>query len=127
MVMMRQARSQQRNIIAIDGDPHWRKVREDALPENLHYRDDGCDIHPRCLTCPLPRCRYEEPGGLRSLLNQDRDSRIRTLRRQGLSVEELARRFQVSRRTVFRVLEKMPRSSPQVRKEEEYKHVGKHG
>ncbi len=83
-----------------------RRVRQDALPEHTRYRDDGCDIHPHCLTCPLPRCRYDAPGGLRTLLNAYRDRRIIELRQGGIEVEELARRFSVSRRTVFRVLEK---------------------
>ena len=40
-------------------------VREDALPENQDFRDTGCSLSPRCLDCPLPRCRYDEPGGAR--------------------------------------------------------------
>lgn len=83
-----------------------RRVREDALPEHTRYRDDGCDVHPHCLTCPLPRCRYDEPGGVRALLNAYRDRQIVGLRRDGLTVDELARRFRISRRTVFRVLGK---------------------
>lgn len=83
-----------------------RRLRADALPEYTHYRDDGCDIHPHCLSCPLPRCRYEEPGGLRALLNQRRDREIVELRRRGVPVEVLAERFGVSRRTVFRILER---------------------
>jgi hypothetical protein len=79
-------------------------ARSDSLPEYTRYRDDGCDIHPHCLTCPLPRCRYEEPGGLRALLNEYRDRQIVELRRKGMAVDELAGRFGVSRRTVFRVL-----------------------
>lgn len=82
------------------------RVREDALPEHTEYRDEGCDIHPHCLTCPLPRCRYDEPGGLRAILNAHRDQQIIALRLQGVGIEELARRFRVSRRTVFRALEK---------------------
>ncbi len=81
------------------------KVRADSLPEYTRYRDDGCDIHSTCLSCPLPRCRYEEPGGLRALINEHRDRQIVALRSKGVPVEELAGRFQVSRRTVFRVLE----------------------
>lgn len=81
-------------------------VRADALPEHTHYRDDGCDIHPRCLTCPLPRCRYDEPGGARALLNTYRDRQILELRLQGMPVDRLARRFGLSRRTIFRILEK---------------------
>ncbi|HXG42135.1 MAG TPA: helix-turn-helix domain-containing protein [Dehalococcoidia bacterium] len=82
------------------------RVREDALPEHTDYRDTGCDIHPSCLSCPLPRCRYDEPGGIRALLGAYRDRQIVALRRQGVGIEELARRFGVSRRTVFRALEK---------------------
>lgn len=83
-----------------------RRVREDALPEHTEYRDTGCQVHPSCLSCPLPRCRYDEPGGIRALLGAYRDEQIAALRRQGLTIEELARRFRVSRRTVFRALEK---------------------
>jgi len=81
-----------------------RRVRADALPEESRYVDDGCDIHPHCLTCPLPRCRYDEPGGLRAVLNAHRNQQILALRQHGLPVEAIARRFRLSRRTVFRIL-----------------------
>ncbi len=82
-----------------------RRPREDALPEHLDYRDDGCEVFPSCLSCPLPRCRYDVPGGARAMLNVTRDSEIRRMREEGdLDVDEIASRFRVSRRTVFRVL-----------------------
>jgi len=81
-----------------------RLVRSDALPESLEYIDDGCDVHPECLSCPLPRCRYDEPGGLRALLNSDRDRQIIELRTAGVSVDQIAGRYALSRRTVFRIL-----------------------
>ena len=85
-----------------------RRVREDALPENIDYEDTGCEAAARCLECPLPRCRYDEPGGLRGLLNRDRDRRIAELRqRRRVPVDELAGRFGVSRRTVFRILKRV--------------------
>jgi hypothetical protein len=80
------------------------RSRHDSLPEYARYRDDGCDISESCFTCPLPRCRYEEPGGLRALLNETRDREIVQLRLTGVRVEELAGRFGISRRTVFRVI-----------------------
>ncbi len=80
------------------------RARSDALPEHAQYRDDGCDIHPHCLSCPLPRCRYDEPGGLRSILIAGRDQDVVMLRLQGVSVDRLASRFHLSRRTVFRIL-----------------------
>ena len=84
--------------------PLHTRVRADALPEHTRYQDDGCDAHPYCLTCPLPHCRYDEPGGLRALLNARRDRQIVELRLRGATVGDLAGRFGVSRRTVFRIL-----------------------
>ena len=81
-----------------------RRVRRDALPEEIRYRDDGCDIHSQCLTCPLPRCRYDEPGGLRGMLNAYRDQQIVALRGDGAPVDQIAERYRLSRRTVFRIL-----------------------
>jgi len=81
-----------------------RRVRRDALPEEIQYRDDGCDIHSQCLTCPLPRCRYDEPGGVRAMLNSYRDRQILALRADGEAVDQIADRYSLSRRTVFRIL-----------------------
>lgn len=89
------------------------RVREDALPEHTHYRDDGCDLFASCLRCPLPRCRYDEPGGIRSLLAELRDREILRLRAEGVSVDELAQRFSVSRRSVFRILKRGVREAVQ--------------
>ncbi len=92
-----------------------RRVRGDALPEQTRYRDDGCDIHPHCLTCPLPRCRYDEPGGLRALLNTYRDQQIMGLRQRGAAVDSIAHRFHLSRRTVFRILSTSSRQALSLR------------
>ncbi len=82
-----------------------RQVRSDALPEHQEYRDEGCDLFVSCLRCPLLRCRYDVPGGVRTLLNRERDHQIRMLRDEShLTVDEIAARFMVSRRTVFRAL-----------------------
>ena len=81
-----------------------RRTRRDALPEHTQYADTGCDVHPSCLTCPLVRCRYDEPGGVRRVYSEDRDRAIVGLQRHGMPVDAIARRFGVSRRTVFRAL-----------------------
>lgn len=90
--------------------PPLRRVRSDALPEEIDYRDDGCDIHPRCLTCPLPRCRYDEPGGVRAMLNAYRDEQVVALRRDGARIDQIAERYSLSRRTVFRILSTSPKA-----------------
>lgn len=77
----------------------------DTLPEQVRYRDEGCDLSPSCLNCRLPICRYDLPGGTRRLRTLPRDEEITRLRRcERLPIDALARRFEVSRRTVFRIL-----------------------
>lgn len=80
-------------------------LRSDALPEYVDYADTGCDLYPSCLNCPLPRCRYEDPGGAAAMLRTGRDARILQLAEQdGSDVDQLAEMFGLSRRTIFRVL-----------------------
>ncbi len=80
------------------------RLHRDALPEQLDWRDDGCEVAPACLECPLPRCRYDEPGGLRGLLNESRDAEVLQARSRGQTIGEIATRFDISRRSVFRIL-----------------------
>lgn len=79
-------------------------MERDLLPEHVRYRDDGCDLFPSCLNCPLPRCRYDGSG--RSHLAKElRNSEMLRLHREGgLKIMELAQRFAVSKRTVYRIL-----------------------
>ncbi|HYF40714.1 MAG TPA: hypothetical protein VD930_13550 [Gemmatimonadales bacterium] len=72
-----------------------------ALPEQLHYRDDGCELAPRCLECPLPQCRYDLGPKVASALMWWAE--LRPLLAQGLSAEECAERMRVSRRTIYRL------------------------
>src|SRR3712207_3632554 len=82
-----------------------RLPRRDALPEHTSYADTGCDLHDSCLSCPLARCRYDEPGGARRILAEGRDIEVLALQRQGgVTIDAIARRMGVSRRTVFRIL-----------------------
>jgi len=86
--------------------PNGRKIRSDALPEQLDYRDGGCELSPTCLRCPLERCRYDEPGGARRLLIDSRDETLVRRRDDGVGIDALANEFRISRRSVFRVLAK---------------------
>ena len=82
-----------------------RPVAVDVLPERYRYEDDGCEVSPSCLRCPLPRCKYDDPGWLNRLVREQRDRRIlRVWLEAGTPVDDLARRFGVSERTVFRIL-----------------------
>lgn len=83
-----------------------RGQRIDGLPEGSRYADQGCPPdrygpgHPSCLDCPLPECKYEWV-----LDNAERNERIFELRKAGVPVIELARQFDVSTRTVHRIIQ----------------------
>ena len=73
--------------------------------ERSCYKDDGCELGICCLSCSLPRCIHDEPGGRRGQQRRQRNREIVSLRqRQGLKIGELARRYGVSSRTVYRIL-----------------------
>ncbi len=77
----------------------------DVVPELYPYRDDGCEVAPKCLNCPLPQCKYDDPGWMQRQRRQRRDLEVLAVRaRERLTVPQLARRFAVSQRTVFRIL-----------------------
>ncbi len=77
----------------------------DFRSEDIEWRDGGCELHPRCLECPLERCVEEEPRLRQRLRLQMRAEKMRELRAQGKSTAEIARAFGVSVRTVQRALQ----------------------
>ena len=77
----------------------------DLLPEQIEWRDQGCEFFPACLDCPLPKCVEDEPRGLQRLRMAARKRRMVDLRRDGRSIKEIAQLFGVSRRTVQRALQ----------------------
>ena len=69
------------------------------------YVDTGCEIAPACLSCPLPRCRYDMGQGLaeaRAHLRMLR--RAEYIQRHDLSPRDGAAHYQVSLRTIYRYL-----------------------
>ena len=77
----------------------------DMLPERFPYRDDGCEIYPSCLSCPLPQCKYDDPGWLQREKRRERDQNIiEAVKRDGVSISEVAAQFSISQRTIFRIM-----------------------
>ena len=81
-----------------------RALRLDLLPEHYPYKDDGCEVSPSCLRCPLPKCKYDEPGWWQRFQREERDRDVLRAWREGLTVHQLAQKFGISPRTVFRIL-----------------------
>ena len=84
----------------------------DVLPEYFPYRDGGCDVSPSCLRCPLAQCKYDSDASgnrdwLARLRRDSRDRQVLDARRCGsATINDLARRFGLSVRTVHRILAK---------------------
>ena len=88
--------------------------RKKAAPHfPVHYQDRGCGVSESCLTCPLPQCRYDDPGAYAEYQRRLRDQPIRNaVLVEGLTVEEAAQRFSVTVRTVFRVIQRTKEMRP---------------
>ena len=86
----------------------------DLLPEEFPYDDKGCELFPSCLNCPFPDCIAEEPWGKERFLKSRRAERMMELKREGKSVKEIARIFEVSPRTVQRWLKVEEVAAPSV-------------
>lgn len=67
--------------------------------------DTGCDLAPSCLNCPLPRCRYDYPAASAKPLTEDQKRMCRALL-SGEKADDVAAWYRVSRRTVYRTLER---------------------
>jgi len=68
------------------------------------FKEDGCELHPSCLNCPLPSCPANEPYGMRRALAMTRAKKALIMHLRGKSNEEIALDFGVSIRTVQRWL-----------------------
>ena len=76
-------------------------------PEDYPYKDTGCSLAPSCLTCPYPRCRYDLHSGIRKMGAGILSGELVRLRAEGQSVDVLAQRFGVDRRTIYRRLREL--------------------
>lgn len=80
----------------------------DALPEQMHYADTGCEASMSCLECPLPRCKFDDPAWYQAYKLRERDEEIAwTYQYENLHIYEVATRFGISVRTVHRALRRI--------------------
>ena len=87
------------------------KLMWDLLPEEFPYEDRGCELFPSCLSCPFPDCIREEPWGKEKFLKRRRAERMMELKKEGKSMGEIARIFELSTRTVQRWLKVLEAAS----------------
>ncbi len=79
------------------------KSKKETLGWHNVYLDHGCEIAPKCLECPLPQCKHDDPLGYVRGLTQQRDARmLEEIEQRGLSVDEAAQAFRITPRTIFK-------------------------
>lgn len=67
------------------------------------HPQDGCTLHDHCLTCPLPKCRYDYPTVQAAIRDWNRAKYHDIILTN--TVAEAARILNISIRTVFRYLD----------------------
>ena len=83
------------------------KKLRDSVPRYYQYPDKGCEFYPSCLTCPFPKCVYEEPFiGVRRAKKRGRNEEIIERFYKGESIADLAKAFGVHKRTIQRAVKR---------------------
>lgn len=83
-----------------------RPPNPDLKPEHTVYVDTGCGRGcVRSLSCPFERCIFDDQRGRKRAEIQARRVAVYALRRQGLTVVDIAERLGANKRTVARDLE----------------------
>lgn len=76
--------------------------KQDSDHRYFAYRDDGCEVSPSCLACPLPECKYDSPEAIVRARKEARNRVVMELRANGIPPSEIAKQLGVAERTVFR-------------------------
>ena len=78
----------------------------DLKKEEINFKDSGCRFSSSCLNCPIEICIYDDPELVRNLEKSIRDNNIIKDRAEGLSNEQIAKKYNISVRTVHRSFKK---------------------
>ena len=84
-----------------------------------HYEDTGCEVARTCRECPLSRCKFDDMAWFITYRRLGNDFRtVAAIHSEGLSIKEAAQRFSVTRRTIFRILNRSRRAMLELTPEE---------
>ena len=82
-------------------------AKANELPDYDRYKDDGCEVSPSCLTCPLLQCKHDDPIWFQQYLRVARDVRIwKTIQSESLTANKAAERFSLTVRTISRIIQR---------------------
>jgi len=85
------------------GSPTTVETQSYNIDGALGWVEDGCDVSPSCLDCPLPVCRYDDPRWYVRYRQQQQDLRLAQLMKlERLGAVEVAEKLGITVRTVYR-------------------------
>ncbi len=71
--------------------------------------DDGCEVSPSCLICPLPECKYDNPVAFqvwkRGEDRKEKGAIALKMWEERIPLMQIGRELQMSARTVSRVID----------------------
>ena len=78
------------------------------LEEEPYYPDAGCEVSPACLSCPLSRCKHDDPQWYMSIRRFGPSLRLYAeMQRDHLSISAAAFRFGMQPRSITRIKERV--------------------
>ena len=81
--------------------------------ETMAWADTGCAVSTSCLQCPLPLCKHDDPEWYTAYAEIARHKplidELRGVNKHSITkrVESIAKKYQISSRTVFRLKKKV--------------------
>jgi len=93
---------------------------------DIEYGDDGCDVHPRCLECPLSVCKHDNPRPYLVWRKQQKDKQMEVIIDQATSPTAAAEILGITERTVYRIKarrQRAPSTETARRRQEVFKDI----
>lgn len=76
-----------------------------VVEQEYPYRDDGCQVSPSCLACPLEQCKHDDTKGLmRARVANRRKLICDAMEANGWSAQVASKELRVSVRTIYRAI-----------------------
>jgi AraC-like DNA-binding protein len=67
------------------------------------YTDDGCDVHPKCLECPLIICKYDDIKPYLAWKKRRQENRMRVVIDTATTMKEAAQILGITERHAYRI------------------------
>ena len=92
------------HVIQFGGQSPMLMTRNNPTHNNIEFKDDGCELAPSCLSCPLEFCKYDDPYQTERVVYSDRRLKILALKAKGLTTTSINRITGISKGVIRRIV-----------------------